>query len=154
MERITIGIDPSISCTGIAIFEGKRLIKYGTIKTKPSQTTGQRLKFIYDSLENLSQATQIIVGMETPFLGKNIKAFQKLAYIQALIYLWCERHGFKLHTFSPMEVKMGVTGRGNATKEDVAHRVTLLYPALKGVSLDVTDAAAVALCTGLTFART
>lgn len=159
-HRITIGIDPSISCAGIAIFEGKKLIQYGTIKTKPTQTDGQRLKFIYDALNKVdndalnlvkrseSDTLNFVIGMETPFLGNNIKSFMKLSYVQALIHLWTESKGFKLRTFSPMEVKLGVTGKGNATKEEVAHRVTLMYPSLKGVSFDVTDAVAIALCTG------
>ncbi len=149
-QRITIGIDPSISSSGIAVLKGTTLITFGTIKTKPAQSTGKRLKFIYDALENLSEEySSIVVAMETPFLGKNIKTFQKLCYIQSLIYLWCEQRGYPLHTFSPMEVKMCVTGKGNSSKEDVARRITLMYPSLKGVSFDVTDAVAVAFCTNL-----
>jgi Holliday junction resolvasome RuvABC endonuclease subunit len=46
---------------------------------------------------------------------------------------------------------MGVTGKGNASKEELASRIVLLYPSLKGVSFDVTDAVAVALCTSNIF---
>jgi len=52
--------------------------------------------------------------------------------------------------YSPSEVKMAVTGRGSAAKEQVRYMVMqLLGITLSGESLDVSDALAIALCHAL-----
>jgi crossover junction endodeoxyribonuclease RuvC len=56
--------------------------------------------------------------------------------------------------FSPRDVKLAVTGNGNASKEQVEYMVTTILSMERQQSLhDATDALAIALCHGSRLGR-
>ena len=75
--HITLGIDPGIANTGLAIVEsnGTRysLITAETIKTKTCDDTGKRLSIIHDEINNTLDAWKITgIAIERVFHNKNI----------------------------------------------------------------------------------
>ncbi len=68
----TIGLDLSTTCTGYAIFENHKLIKYGQIKPKTTLTTNEKIEYIVKEFvkifkqEDLTNSEFII---EDIFLG-------------------------------------------------------------------------------------
>lgn len=149
---ILLAIDPATIISGYGIIKKdtsckKQLIDYGYLKLKSKdplpKRVGQFYKFFKDKIE-LFNVTDIAI--ETPFLGKNASTFMKLGYIRGIIYLLADSHGITLHEFSPREVKISVTGYGNAEKEQVKTMIYKFFPGIKIEKDDVSDALAVALC--------
>ena len=55
--------------------------------------------------------------------------------------------GIPIFEYSPRKIKQAVTGKGNASKEQVAAMITtLLKIKTAGIKLDASDAMAAALC--------
>ena len=87
------------------------------------------------------------VAIEAPFFGKNVQSMLKLGRAQGVAIAAAMMHGLQAVEYAPRKVKQSVTGRGNATKEQVWH---ILHQTLKFEDdtrfMDATDALAVALC--------
>jgi crossover junction endodeoxyribonuclease RuvC len=86
------------------------------------------------------------------FHGVNTRSLVTLGQARGAILAAVGTRQAALTELSPSEIKKAVTGRGGATKEQVAHMVgVLLGPrareviAAAGAGLDATDALAVAL---------
>lgn len=146
-----LAIDPGLYFTGYAVFvrdgSATLLLAADAIKVKGTLSIPQKLKFLYDTLNNMICEYEITdIALETPFLGKNAATFGKLAYIRGTLYLLSEIHSLQIHEFAPQEVKKAVTGVGNADKESVARVMRSRFPKLKvSVRTDVTDAVAIGM---------
>ena len=87
------------------------------------------------------------LAIEAPFYGKNIQSMLKLGRAQGACISAALSRQIPVVEYAPKRVKQSVTGKGNATKEQVAYMMKVLL----GVSdstlpLDATDACAIALC--------
>ncbi len=149
---IILGIDPGFSITGWAIIhkQGSKqiLLAHGFLSLSPQQTLQQRIGVFYEFLCGKINTYHVThVAIETPFLGKNAQTFLKLGYLRGVLYLMAHQSKLVLYEFSPREVKLAVTGFGNAQKDQVARMVHMLFPGLPATKTqDVTDAIAVSLC--------
>jgi len=94
--------------------------------------------------------------MESVFHGPNTRSLVVLGQARGSILAAVGATETRLVELSPAEVKKAVTGRGGATKEQVAHMIgALLGPAVRDMEqalgvrgkLDATDALAVAIAT-------
>ncbi len=153
-----LAVDPGLSFTGYAIFSYDAHAKRGetknillladVIKLKQALSIPQKLKFIYDFLNDMICDHEITdISLETPFLGKNAATFGKLSYIRSLLYLLSQVHDLSLHEFPPQVIKKIITGNGHADKDSVARVMRKHYPLLIDARrTDVTDAAAIGLC--------
>jgi crossover junction endodeoxyribonuclease RuvC len=147
---IIIGIDPGTATTGYGIIRKKRKFKYldcGTIKTLPSSTTPKRLKVINNELSKIISAYQPnALAMETVFFFKNSKTIIPVSQAQGVILLTAAKKGVPVYQFSPLEVKMTITGYGRADKQEVQKKIKKMLR-LKKVpkSDDAVDALAIAL---------
>jgi len=79
-------------------------------------------------------------------VAKNIKSALRLGQIQGVISLAAADSLLPLYEYSPMEVKIALTGYGRATKEQVREMVKRLLGLEEDPSLDASDALAVAIC--------
>ena len=147
-----LAIDPGLYFTGYAVLEkeGSRvsLIAADVIKVKSGLTIPQKLKFLYDTINEMVCDYEVTdLAFETPFLGKNAATFTKLGYIRGALYLISEIHLLTRHEFAPQAIKKAITGYGNADKEAVARIMRKRFPRLiDSRRLDVTDAAAIGMC--------
>jgi crossover junction endodeoxyribonuclease RuvC len=115
-----MGIDPSVSSSGYAITNGKKVISVGTIKTSKEMPEEERLGFLYDEMEKiiLDYGINVII-IEDQFVGKNAKTSLYLARARGVMMLLCYKRKVKIKLYSPTEVKKCLTGKGNASKEEV-----------------------------------
>ena len=149
---IYLGIDPgSRECGyGVIQVDNKKIVgvSYDIIKLNPKDELSSRIVVIY------SQINQVIkhfkpdkVAVETIFYGKNIRSAFTLGHVRGAIVLAVAQHELKVFEYSPREIKKGVTGNGNASKQQIQFMLPKLLN-MKSVSIpeDAADALAVAFC--------
>ena len=146
MSRI-LAIDPGYDRCGIAIVEGGPspvIVHSACITTDKKDSHEVRLAFIYRELEKLLATwAPDALAIETLFFSVNKKTAIKVAEARGMILVFAGIHALTLIELSPQEVKLSMTGVGNATKEQVQKMVTLsLKLDMKGKIDDEIDAIA------------
>ena len=149
---IILGIDPGTLITGYGIIETKsgsmKMISCGAIKNNSKTSMPERLKRIFETLNSIiEQFHPDEFAIETAFYGKNAQSALKLGHARGVSMLAAVTRNIPVHEYSPREVKKGIVGKGNASKEQVQFMVKNLLR-LKEVPkyYDVTDALAVSIC--------
>lgn len=98
-----------------------------------------------DSLMKLH--TPAAVAIEAPFFGKNVQSMLKLGRAQGVAIAAAMMAGLEATEYAPRKIKQAITGRGNATKEQVWQMLQHILKFEEDVRyMDATDAVAVALC--------
>ena len=144
-----LGIDPGTHVMGSGVVDEHRgelrYVSDGTFS--PSGELSERLKGIYDGLQEVIRAySPEVVAMESPFFAKNAMSALKLGQVQGVILLAATHSSLPSVTYSPMEVKSAVAGYGKAAKAQVREMVKRLLGINQPLSLDASDALAVAIC--------
>ena len=153
-ERIILGIDPGSIHMGFGILQESRgghairLIEYGVFQLKKYKEHMLRMRAMYTQLIALLQKhAPDAMAIETVFYGTNVQAMLKLGRAQGVAIaaaLACE---IPVIEYAPRKIKQAITGRGGASKEQVAAMVAHLLNLTDPIaSLDASDALAVAIC--------
>lgn len=103
---------------------------------------------IYSTLQSVVDQYQITIGaVESGFVGKSPMSALKLGEARAAAVLALEMKGIPVSTPSPREIKLAVTGRGAASKQQVSYMVgRILGLEFDSGEEDISDALAAALC--------
>jgi crossover junction endodeoxyribonuclease RuvC len=159
-ERI-LGIDPGTVVMGFGVVERVgselRLIDLGSVKFAASKESVERLGDILASVEELLDRFQpTALAVEAPFFGKNVQSMLKLGRAQGVVLSAGLRRGLTVAEYPPAVVKRRISGRGAASKEQLAGFLEAMFtiPIDPKRALDATDALAVATCHALTVQRT
>ncbi len=123
-----LAIDPGYDRCGIAIVEDKapQVMFSECITTQKSDAHETRLAFIYRELENLIKKwSPEALALETLFFSVNKKTAIKVAEARGMILVFAGLHNLPVVELSPQEVKLSMTGIGNASKEQVEKMVRL-----------------------------
>ena len=151
--RIILGIDPGTLVMGyglIAIDKSKvTLIEMGVLQLARKNDHAERLEMIYKKIESLIRIHKPeAVAIEAPFFGKNVQSMLKLGRAQGVAIAAAMVHGLRAVEYAPRKVKQSITGRGNATKEQVWEMLkhTLKLQEEDPRFMDAADAVSVALC--------
>ena len=100
-----------------------------------------RLKELY------SQYPVDAAAIEEGFLGKNIKSMNILSQVRGVAMASLFEKGIELQSYSPREIKLALTGNGNAMKDQVKRMIgRLLNLQVSDLGDDESDALAVAYC--------
>lgn len=149
-----IGVDPGSRITGYGIIsfeKGKeKLVEYGVLRLDHEKSHELRLKQIYDRLTAvIDRSLPDYCAVEMPVYGKNPQSMLKLGRAQAACMLASMNRDIPVVQYTPKEIKLSVTGNGNASKEQVWFMVRSIL-AIKeqdtNYTLDATDALATAIC--------
>ena len=148
---ILVAFDPGLRNTGWGIIDSTNsqisYIGSGNIKTDSKKPIETRLLQINQYIEELmSRHNPESVAIEESLLGKSPKSAILLAHARGAIILSLASNGLSIHQYSPRHVKLSVTGKGNAKKEQVEFMIQKLLPRAKIKSHDEADALAVAVC--------
>ncbi len=157
---IILGIDPGTATTGYgAIEEPKtkdkkvKVLDYGCIKTNPGLSAGERLKEINKELNKLIEKFQPkVLAVESLFFFKNLKTVMPVSQAKGVILFTAAQKRVPVYEFTPLQVKMAVTGYGRAEKKQVQKMIKILLdleekPKDKNKRADdATDALGLALC--------
>jgi crossover junction endodeoxyribonuclease RuvC len=144
-----LGIDPGTLVMGYGVVEEEqrelRHVTNGTLS--PVGELAQRLTGLYDGLQEVIRTyTPGVVVMESPFFSKNVVTTLKLGQVQGVVVLAATHSALDSFSYTPMEVKSAVAGYGNASKGQVGEMVKRLLGIDGPLSLDASDALAVAIC--------
>ncbi|SES73914.1 Holliday junction endonuclease RuvC [Natronincola peptidivorans] len=149
---IILGIDPGIAIMGYGIIDYTgnhfRVITYGAITTTNRNTTAERLKTIYQKLDELIQeyAPEAVV-VEELFFNTNAKTALLVGQARGVAVLAAANNNKELYEYTPLQVKQGVVGYGRADKKQVQIMIkTILNLEKIPKPDDVADALAVAVC--------
>ena len=124
-----LALDQASRVTGVAIFDDDKLIKYGTFEIKSNQELGKRLTQFLENLDKLYAAYNFdaVAYEDIQLQMGNVETYKKLAYIQAMILFWCEKHEKNLYCLSPshwrkiLKDKYGMSwGRKRAEQKQTA----------------------------------
>jgi crossover junction endodeoxyribonuclease RuvC len=151
-EIMTIlGIDPGIARCGWGIIEiqnSKLKVKnYGCIETPSSMEVPLRLAVIYKEISKLiKQYSPEEMAVEELFFNTNAKTAFVVGQARGVVLLAGAEHQLKNYIYTPLQVKIAVTGYGRAEKAQVGKMVQTILSLEKIPKLDdTTDALAIAL---------
>ncbi|MCX6155189.1 MAG: crossover junction endodeoxyribonuclease RuvC [Candidatus Kapabacteria bacterium] len=150
---IIIGIDPGSVVCGYGVIEKQksvlRLVEYGVIQPKKkNENFNLRLLDIFERLKRIVETNKPdFAAFESLFFGKNIQSLIKLSHARSAAIIAALTAKSEIVEYSPREIKKSVTGRGNASKEQVMFMVkSILKISETPEFFDATDALATALC--------
>ena len=149
---IIIGIDPGYAITGYGIIDYSgnrfRVLDYGTITTRAHVPFEQRLLTIYSEIESvLTRFRPEVMAIEELFFSKNATTAIGAAQARGVLILSAAKAGIPVFEYTPMQVKMAVTGYGRADKNQVSRMVkTILCLERVPKKDDTSDALAIAIC--------
>lgn len=126
-----LGIDPGTAIVGYGLIEHKGskslFLNAGVITTSKTLSDSKRLADIADGVALLlKEEKPEIVVIEKIFFSKNIKTAIGVAQARGVILATIEKAGVPIYECSPQDVKMAVTGSGNAKKDQVQRMVKVL----------------------------
>ncbi|MDX2129217.1 MAG: crossover junction endodeoxyribonuclease RuvC [Chloroherpetonaceae bacterium] len=149
---VILGVDPGTLITGYGIIEIQsgnfHTLDFGIIRTTTSETMPKRIKSIYDALERLiSVHKPKRFAIETAFYGKNIQSTLKLGQVRGALMVLSAIRNLEYNEYAPRVIKQSVTGKGNASKEQVEFMIKkILNLSDTGKWKDASDALGIALC--------
>ena len=148
---IILGIDPGLATLGYGVIEAvndkRRLIQYGTLTTPAGQPMPQRLRAIFQGMNQLMDIYQPDdVAFEELFFSKNITTGMAVSAARGVALVAVVQRTDNLYEYTPMQIKQAVTGYGGADKHQVQQMVRMLLN-MKEIARpdDAADAIAVAL---------
>jgi len=151
-DKIILGIDPGTSIMGYGLIHVKNnkmtVINYGVIKLNKIATHPDKLKKIFDRIDSIiKEYRPDEMAIEAPFFGKNVQSMLKLGRAQGVCIAASLGNNVPFEEYSPRRIKQSITGKGAASKEQVAGMIQRLLN-LKEVPefLDATDGLAAAIC--------
>jgi crossover junction endodeoxyribonuclease RuvC len=154
---IIIGVDPGTATTGYGVIkkEGQKftVIDYGVILTPAKTPLHDRLDTIFEELSALIDKNKPDhIAVEELFFAANSKTAIAVGQARGVILLAGKKKGLLVAEYTPLEVKMALTGYGRADKNQIQQMVKSLL----GLSEipkpdDAADALAIAMCHGQTF---
>ena len=150
---IVLGIDPGTAITGWGVVreeaDGRStLVDYGTIKTTASTPLPQRLRQIFQKVMALMERYRPeAVAVEEVFFSKNVRTAMSVGQARGVILLAVALADRPVHEYTPLQVKLAISGYGNADKAQV-QQMTALLLGLDAAPTpdDAADAIAVAIC--------
>ena len=152
MELIILGIDPGYAITGFGLvrYEDKRLrpLDFGVIKTEADMPFPDRLLAIDQALTELTESHKPdCFAIEELFFSRNTTTAIGTAQARGVAVVAAARAGVPVYEYTPVQVKLAVTGYGRAEKKQVQEMVRILLK-LKDLPKpdDAADALAVAIC--------
>ena len=149
---IILGIDPGLAIVGWGVIEYNharfRTIAYGSLRTPAGMATEERLRSIYDGMNELIEKYHPdAMAVEELFFNTNITTGIRVAEARGVILLAAARAGLEIQEYTPLQVKQAVVGYGRAEKKQVITMVTMLLGLKEPPKPDDTaDALAIAIC--------
>ena len=154
MHKI-LGIDPGTGIVGFGFIQYDRndlkLIDGGVIRTTPNESTEHRLLTIYDEISGLIATHHPNwMSVEKLFFARNVTTAMGVSQARGVVLLAAAQAGIMVAEYTPLQIKMAITGYGRADKKQMQEMVRLL---LNLDSVPKPDDAADALAAAITHAQ-
>jgi crossover junction endodeoxyribonuclease RuvC len=127
-------------------------VDYGVIRTTPDETLPERLCRLYDGMRALIEKHHPDHAVfEELFFYRNTTTAFAVGAGRGVAVLAAQQAGLPLYEYTPMQIKLAVTGDGHADKRAVQQKVKLLLSLQKVPKPDdAADALAAAISHGCT----
>lgn len=151
-----LGIDPGTGILGFGVIDangGKaKLIDAGVIRTPAHQDDAIRLETIFSELTEIIRSAQPeVMSIEKLFFIRNITTAIPVAQARGVALLCGRQAKLDIYEYTPLQIKMAVTGYGRADKKQIQEMVRVI---LGLRDIPKPDDAADALAAALTYAQT
>lgn len=151
-----LGIDPGTGILGFGVIEvakGKpQLVDAGVIRTPVHEDDAVRLLTIYDELTDIITQTQpAALSVEKLFFARNVTTAITVAQARGVVLLCGKQASLAIAEYTPLQIKMALTGYGRADKKQVQEMVRVV---LQLREVPKPDDCADALAAALTHAQT
>ena len=146
-----LAFDPGFERLGVAVVEkidGKETVMYSEcVRTDASLPFSERLLALGMATEALIQKFKPdAMALEEIFFGKNAKTGVQIAEVRGMLTYLGMQKGLVVYGYTPLEVKIAVTGYGKSDKSAVAMMVPRLVRLSERTRLDdELDAIAIGL---------
>lgn len=147
-----LGIDPGIQITGYCLLNYENdefeVITSGSIQTDKNKKEADRLLEINKDINELAKALKPdVASIEKLFFFKNQKTIIPVAQARGVILSALAENNVEIFEYTPIQVKLTLTGHGRATKDEVKNMVERFVTISPNTKLDDTiDAIAIAIC--------
>jgi crossover junction endodeoxyribonuclease RuvC len=151
-ERIILGIDPGtvIMGYGVILVRDKQigLVTMGVLKLHQYSEQEDKLKKIFErTISLIEEYHPDELAIEAPFFGKNVQSMLKLGRAQGVAMAAALSRTIPIFEYSPRKIKQAITGKGSASKEQVAIMLQNLLNFKDAPEyFDASDGVAAAVC--------
>ncbi len=148
---IILGIDPGFERMGCAVLEknsfGEKILHSSCLISKKTDAHEKRLLGLYSGLKKaVKDYSPDAMAIEKLFFSGNQKTAIKVAEARGVAMLVAAENNLTVFEFTPLEVKMAMTGYGRAEKDQVRKMVLAILKMNDSKKLDdEIDAIAIAL---------
>jgi crossover junction endodeoxyribonuclease RuvC len=153
-EHIILGVDPGTLYMGYALLHtiGNKvdILDFGVYDVHKLEDQYARLQreffFIQELIDKYHPS---ILAIESQFVDKNPQTMIKIVHAQGVAIAAALSKDIPVQEYSPMKIKMAITGNGHASKEQVAdmlQRFLRIPDDQMPKKLDATDALGIAYC--------
>jgi len=122
-----LGIDPGSGIIGFGLIEkgsNPKLIDAGVIRTTIGDDDASRLVELYDSLKELiNDMKPDVASVEKLFFAQNVTTAMKVSQARGVILLALAEAKIPIYEYTPLQIKMAMTGYGRATKAQIQEMV-------------------------------
>lgn len=148
-----LGIDPGLTRCGYGCIDWSgpsrvRAVSAGVIRTEPTAELPERLATMHRDITDLiAEFRPAVVAVERVLFQVNVSTAMNVGHAAGVVMAAAAVAGCSVVQYSPNEIKLAVTGYGNADKQQMEKMVRAqlkIDQPLKPV--DAADAIAVALC--------
>lgn len=148
----TLGIDPGTAIMGFGLVEssprGLKAVEYGCLRTSKNLSPHERLLKLHSELEEImNDLKPEHVAVEKLFFCSNSKTALSVGEARGIVLLSAAKARLTVSEYTPLQVKLAVTGYGKAEKKQVQQMVKVLLKLKEAPKPDDTaDALAIAIC--------
>ena len=148
---IILGIDPGIGRCGWGIITVNNsqltVNNSGCIETRPNSKVEERLLIISTKIESITKKYKPdVLAIEELFFGANSKTALTVGQARGVVLLAAAKNKIPVTVYTPLQVKMALTGYGRADKNQIGQMVKVILKLEKIPKIDDTsDALAVAI---------
>lgn len=151
-ERVILGVDPGTAIMGYGVILEKgnkmELLSLGVVRMDHLDDHFLKLQRIFEKTIGLIESYKPdALAIEAPFYGKNVQVMLKLGRAQGIAMAAALSKNIPVTEYAPRKIKQSITGKGTASKEQVAAMLQRLLNFNETPEfLDATDGLAVAVC--------
>ncbi|MBL8121755.1 crossover junction endodeoxyribonuclease RuvC [Candidatus Saccharibacteria bacterium] len=125
-----LGIDPGTGILGFGVIRVDgyevQLLDAGVIRTPVHEDDVVRLQTIYDELTCIiAQTKPDVMSVEKLFFIRNVTTAMTVAQARGVVLLCGSQAGLEIAEYTPLQIKMAITGYGRADKKQVQEMVRI-----------------------------
>lgn len=122
-----LGIDPGSGIIGFGLVEkikNPKMIDAGVIKTTIGDEDATRLVELYEGMKELIEELKPdVAAVEKLFFAQNVTTAMKVSQARGVILLAIAESKIPVYEYTPLQIKMAMTGYGKATKAQIQEMV-------------------------------